>query len=260
MAAVHVQMTLALKILPAWAENSLEMRHFNHLDGRLVVPSLAPECKAPACETRAERGGGSVRGWERGGYGGRRPTTGCGGEWFITLPHFLLLALRLSCFRPLCLRETDDTKEERRKYTIHFAPTSQYKRECPSGAHDHSCFREMLIWFCGGHSGRSAVRKWEPALFCGQKNCALVKASSARRGKALAPRTAHWQPAVSDNGCGTCIYWDKLALLSIGKVPWRNEPMTPVKILHVCMIMQHNTTIFVVFKRDTLLWVVYEVK
>lgn len=96
---------------------------------------------------------------------------------------------------PASVRSADERPTKRRKKQENIGSTFhqpfKYKQECPSGAHDHSRFRDMLIWFCGGHSGRSAVSKWEACVVlrrkeeaprrtkCCWKKCALVKSSGA---------------------------------------------------------------------------------
>lgn len=55
--------------------NSLEMRHFNHLNGWLIVSSFASECKASAWKTRQrerERERERFRVWWSGGDDGRQ--------------------------------------------------------------------------------------------------------------------------------------------------------------------------------------------
>lgn len=58
---------LTLFVLSRRQKNSLKMRHFNHLDGRLVVSTLASECKASACnnttDVEREREREKVRLW-----------------------------------------------------------------------------------------------------------------------------------------------------------------------------------------------------
>lgn len=60
---------LYLLLLVFWRVGDLlEMRHFNHLNGWLIISALASECKASAWkaqQTHTERE--KVRGWRRGG-------------------------------------------------------------------------------------------------------------------------------------------------------------------------------------------------
>lgn len=148
------------------AGDSLEMRHFNHLNGWLIVSSLASECKASAWKTQ-QRGGESVR--ERGDDGRQEKIS------FLTPVRRLIHLISLYCM--VSFNRAGESKlpttysqclllipaflsQLSSHWSRHYAGhqgAHLNKTRMPFRCIVSHLLKEQLIWCCGGHLGRWPV-------------------------------------------------------------------------------------------------------